>query len=105
MMSALCCLVLDTNSYKQLVLALGDDASAAFLQQPTDLTDNQKELHLPRHQAEAILGALGDLLCTKGMANGEINAYGLWLEPLIDLVNESLTIKGEVLGSPRKRSE
>jgi len=90
MMSALLSLVLDTNSYKQLALALRDDASTTFLQQAADLPHHQKELHLSRHQAEAILEALGDLLCTKGITNGEINAYGLWLEPLIDLVNEPL---------------
>ncbi len=89
-MSVLPRFVLDANSYKQLVLALRDDASATFLQLSVDLPDNQKELHLSRHQVEAILDALGDLLCTKGITNGEINAYGLWLEPLIDLVNEPL---------------
>jgi hypothetical protein len=90
MMSLLLRFVLDANSYKQLVLALCDDASATFLQLSVDLPDNQKELHLSRHQVEAILDALGELLCTKGITNGEINAYGLWLEPLIDLVNEPL---------------
>lgn len=83
-------LILDASSYKQLVLALSEDASATFLQQPGDLPHHQKELHLSRHQAEAILDALGGLLCTKGITNGEINAYGLWLEPLIDLINEPL---------------
>jgi hypothetical protein len=90
MMSVPFRLVLDASSYKQLVLALSEDASAAFLQQPSDLPHHQKELLLSRHQAEAILDALGDLLCIKGITNGEINAYGLWLEPLIDLINEPL---------------
>ena len=89
-MSVLFNLVLDANSYKQLVLTLGEDASVTFFQQPTDLPHLQKELHLSRHQVEAILDALGNLMCTKGITNGAINAYGLWLEPLIDLVNEPL---------------
>ena len=88
-MSAPFRLVLDAISYKQLVLALSEDAWASFLEQPGDLPHHQKELHLSRHQAEAILD-VGDLLCTKGITNGEINAFGLWLEPLIDLINEPL---------------
>ncbi|SFQ82275.1 hypothetical protein [Hymenobacter arizonensis] len=87
-MSARFSLVLDANSYKQL--ALQDDASATFLQQQAELPNHQKKLHLSRHQAEAMLEALGDLLCTKDMTNDEINGYGLCLEPLIDLINEPL---------------
>lgn len=89
-MSTLFRLVLDATEYKQLTLALGDDVSGTFIQQPTDLPYNKKELRLSRHQAETILNTLGDLLCSKGITDGEINAYGLWLEPLIDLVNEPL---------------
>ena len=83
-------LVLDASSYKQLVLALSEDATASLLQQPGELPHQKKEVHLSQHQAEAILDALGNLLCVKGITNGEINAYGLWLEPLIDLINEPL---------------
>ena len=89
-MSALLHLVLDASSYQQLVLALRDEAAVAFLQQPVELPHQQKEFRLSPHQAEAILDALGNQLCAKGITNGEINAYGLWLEPLIDLVNEPL---------------
>ncbi len=89
-MNALFCLILDATAYKQLELSLREDASAIFLQQPIDLPHHKKELHLSRQQAEAILDALGNLLCSKGVTDGEVNAYGLWLESLIDLVNEPL---------------
>jgi len=89
-MNAPLCLVLDATAYKQLELALREDASAIFLQQPADLPYYKKELHLSRHQAETVLDVLGNLLCSKGITEGEINAYGLWLEPLIDLINEQL---------------
>jgi hypothetical protein len=89
-MSTLFRFVLEAIEYKQLTLALRDDVSGAFIPQPTDLPYNKKELRLSRHQAETILDALGDLLCSKGITDGELNTYGLWLEPLIDLVNEPL---------------
>jgi hypothetical protein len=89
-MSILFRFVLDAIEYQQLTLALRDDVSGAFIPQPTDLPYHKKERRLSRHQTEAILDAVGDLLCAKGITDGELNTYGLWLEPLLDLVNAPL---------------
>lgn len=79
-------LVLSSAECQQLTRVLGDYPSAVFLRLPP----GSEHLPLLRHQAETVLDDLGDLLCAKGVADGEINAFGLQLEFLIDRINEPL---------------
>ena len=89
-MSAESGITIPLNSHKLMALALRANASVAFFQQLADLPQHNHNIYLTRQQAEDILDALGDTLCAKGITNGEINAYGLWIEPMIDIVNEQL---------------
>jgi hypothetical protein len=79
-------LVLSAAQCQHLLRLLGAYPSATFLRLPPA----SEQLSLLRDQAEVILDDLGDLLCAQGITGGEINAFGLQLEPLIDLINQPL---------------
>lgn len=79
-------LVLSAAQCQHLLRVLNAYPSATFLRLPPA----SEQLPFLRDQAEVILDDLVDLLCDQGITDGEINAFGLQLEPLIDLINQPL---------------
>lgn len=85
-MSAPFRLVLSAAQCQHLLRVLSAYPSAIFLRLPPAI----EQFSLLREQAEVILDDLAHLLCNQGITGGEINAFGLQLEPLIDLINQPL---------------
>lgn len=82
-------LTLHTSDYKLLTTLLNGDDSFRFLdQQVIDQQHDKKCLRLSVAQQAALLDALGTLIVVKGITDGEINAFGLMIEPLIDIVSQ-----------------
>jgi len=79
-------LVLSAAQCQHLIRVLGAYPSATFLRLPPA----SEQLSLLREQAEVLLDDLAHLLSNQGITGGEINAFGLQLESLIDLINQPL---------------
>lgn len=84
-------LLLDKSTYKQMLALLGEDALLPFLSSQSDShSPDSTLLQLSTVQQENVLDALSNLLETKGITDGEINALGLAIEPLIDIISQGL---------------
>jgi hypothetical protein len=84
-------LILDVPTHKHLLALVGEEASLAFLYpQVVDSPFPSQHLRLSAAQQEAVLDALSTLLLTKGITTGEINALGVMIERLLDIVSQGL---------------
>jgi hypothetical protein len=84
-------LLLDKSTYKQLLALLGEDPLLPCLPlQANSFSPNSTLLHLSTVQQENVLDTLSTLLQIKGITDGEINALGLAIEPLIDTISQGL---------------
>ncbi|SMC00653.1 hypothetical protein SAMN00120144_4320 [Hymenobacter roseosalivarius DSM 11622] len=83
-------LTLHALNYQLLINLLDENDSFRYLdKQVVALPYDKKRLRLSVAQQTALLDALGDLILVKGITDGEINAFGLIIEPLIDIVGQN----------------